>query len=90
MIQRYSVWHDDISTYENDDGEWVKWEDVEQHIAHTGTDYNEDRASWTASVTMTQELAEDIGSPVDFVNRTMKELGDKMLVDIFRIEEDNS
>ena len=28
MIQRYSVWHEDISTYENNDGDWVKWEDL--------------------------------------------------------------
>ena len=32
MIQRYSVWHEDISTYENNDGDWVKWEDVEDLI----------------------------------------------------------
>ena len=33
MIKQYSVWHEDISTYENNDGDWVKWEDVQFYLA---------------------------------------------------------
>ena len=55
MIQRYSVWHEDISTYENNDGDWVKWEDVKGVLSHLEDTLDEfcDHAEKTRSLAWT-------------------------------------
>lgn len=87
MIKRYSVWHSDISTYENDDGEWVRWDDVKDLAVSNLLEYDDSRGLYAVTTALSVELVKDMEFPVQFVDSVLKKFRRKILFDLFGIEE---